>query len=386
MKRILASTALVAVSAGMASAGGIERTAQSVGVLFEEGNHAEISFGFASPEVSGTSLAIPGAVPALEIGNVANDFTLPSAAIKVDLNDKISAALIYDRPFGADVAYDPANPILGGTVAEANTNVLTALLKYQITPRFSAYGGIRRSQAEGEITLQGAAYGPTSGYNVKLDSATGTGYVLGAAYEVPDIALRVALTYSSDISHDMGTTETGPLIDPDGPGPAPALPLLAGTSETEVKTPESWTLDFQTGISADTLLFGSIRHVKHSQFRVDPEQFVAVTGGGLIDQDDTTTYRLGVGRRFTDKMVGSLAIAYEAPGDELVSPLAPSTGYTQLSVGMAYDVADNVTLSGGISYTWLGDAKPETGTPDTARAEFEDNNNFGIGFKIAYKF
>ncbi|SNR70770.1 OmpP1/FadL family transporter [Puniceibacterium sediminis] len=381
MNKILVGASALALAAGTASAGGIERTTQSAMVLYEKGNHAELSFGFVSPSVTGTSRTLVA-----DIDNVASSFWLPSAAIKMQFSDTLSAALIIDRPYGADIAYEDGNPMLGGTTAEASNTAITALLKYQFNPNFSAFGGLRHSQADGDIQLRGAAYGAVNGYDLNLKSNGAYGYVLGGAYERPDIALRVALTYNSKITHDFKTTESGPLVDPDGPGPAPAMPLLNGSSTTDVDLPESWNLEFQTGIAADTLLFGSVRYVKHSQFKLDSEQFVTVVGSGLIDLEDTTTYRVGVGRRFNDQFSGSIAVAYEAAGDKLVSPLAPSTGYTSVTLGGSYSVTDSLTLSSGISYIWLGDAQPETGTPDVARADFENNSAVGLGVKIAYKF
>jgi long-subunit fatty acid transport protein len=313
------------------------------------------------------------------IDDVANDYFLPGFGLKMDLNDKVSAALVYDRPFGADIAYDPANPILGGTTATATTNTFTALLKYQFNERVSAFGGLRYQTAEGDISLDGAAYGGpplggVSGYEVSLDRDAAAGYVLGVAYEVPEIALRVALTYNSEITHEMDTLESL--------GGAP----LAPPSVTEVKTPQSVNLDFQTGIAQDTLLFGSIRWVEHSTFRVDPAGFVGATGGGLIDLEDTTTYRLGLGRRFNEKWTGSVTLAYEAPGDELVSPLAPSTGFSQIALGAAYQATETMEIAGGVSYTVVGDARPETGTPDVARADFSDNDAFGLGLRVSFNF
>jgi long-subunit fatty acid transport protein len=269
--------------------------------------------------------------------------------------------------------------VLGGTRAEASTTAITALAKYKLNDNFSVFGGLRHQSAEGDIRLQGAAYGGVSGYEVNLSKDSATGYVLGAAYEKPEIALRVAFTYNSAITHKMTATETGPVV-------AITDPLNQATP-IEVKTPESFNLEFQTGVAQDTLVFGSIRHVKHSQFRVDPTGIVAVTGGGLIDLEDSTTYRLGVGRRFSDRFAGSISVAYEAASsDDLVSPLAPSNGYTQLAVGGSYDINDKTKFSAGISHTWIGDARPETGTPDVARATFSGNSAWGFGAKISVKF
>lgn len=372
MVRVAGGAALAAILASPVLAGGIERTTQSTAILFEDGNYAELTYGSVSPSLTGANVAVAPVLPSLPIGNVADDYGLPAAGLKFEVSDKVDVAFTFDTPFGADILY-PTNPMLGGTKAVADTTAMTALMKYSFTDRISAFGGLRYQKAEGNITLSGLAYGGVSGYNVDLQSDSGTGYVIGAAYEIPEIAMRVALSYNSDITHNMDTTETlgGAVI---------------GASTTKVKTPESINLEFQTGIAKDTLVFGSIRHVKHSTFRVDPATFVALTGGGLIDLSDTTTYRIGLGRRFTDKWSGAVTLAYEDSGDKLVSPLAPSTGYTQIGLAASYQATEQLKITGGVSYTMVGDAMPETGTPDVARADFRNNDVWGVGIRIGYSF
>lgn len=360
---------LAATTATSAYAGGIERTPQSAMVLFGEGNRFELSFGSASPSLSGTDAAMN------DTGNVADDFTLPSFALKMDVTDQLSLAMIYDKPFGADIYYDytsagPMQPaLLAGTTAKADVDALTVLAKYQATDRVSVFGGLRFQKASGEITLDGAAYGGLAGYNVELEETTSTGYVLGVAYEIPDIALRVALTYNSAIEHDFDTVEN---INP------------GATTSTKTKTPSSWNLEFQSGIAQDTLLMGSIRYVKHSEFKIEPVAFTAASGGGLVDLSDTTTYNLGIGRRFTPKLAGSIMVGYEAEGDTLVSPLAPSTGKTSLSIGLSYKVTETFEVSGGVSKIWLGDATAAPGGNPVA--PFEDNDATAFGLKVAYTF
>ncbi len=365
---IIFTTLACCLGATTAQAGGIERTTQSVLPLYDEGNKVSLSFGYASPQVSGTSYAI-GPFPAAGISNVAGDFGITGLALKYDLTDQLSMALIYEEPFGADVAYDPANPALGGTTATSTTQSLTALAKYSFTERVSAFGGLRLQRSSGNVTLSGAAYGPLSGYNVELADDTALGYVLGGAYEIPEIALRVALTYNSAIEHDFATSEN---INP------------GVTTTTQTKTPSSWNLEFQTGVAEDTLLLGSVRYVKHSEFKIEPVAFFGAANRGLVNLEDTVTYRIGVGRRFNDAFSGSLVVGYEAPGKALVSPLAPSTGRTSITLGGAYKLTEQVELSGGLSHTWLGDANPQTS--DTARADFSGNSVTALGLKISYAF
>ncbi|WP_116131789.1 OmpP1/FadL family transporter [Tropicimonas sp. IMCC34043] len=399
MKIIIASVSAALVTAGAASAGGLDRTGQPIGVLFEDGGatggYAEISLSFTNPSVSGTGEGVPATPPFLpgneagfDYDDMVNDFYTAGVALKFRFSDAWSGALIFEEPFGTDLLYNgnPATTDLGGTKADAETSTLTALLRYKFSDNWSAYGGVRIQRIKGQISLGGQAYGYVNGYNVDLDGSTAAGYVIGGAYEIPEIALRIALTYNSAITHSMNTTESGPDIPVAIPGYGVVMAdLLNGSSVTEVKTPQSINLDFQTGVARDTLLFGSVRWVDWSQFLVDPVLFTSVTGVGLVEIEDTTTYTLGVGRQFTDKLAASVSASYEASADEMISPLQPYTGFFALALGASYDVGDFV-ISAGVRHAWLGDAKPSTGDPLVARAVFEDNTATSFGFRVGYNF
>ena len=47
---------------------------------------------------------------------------------------------------------------------------------------------------------------------------------------------------------------------------------------------------------------------------------------------------------------------------------------------------DKWKFTGGINYTKLGDAKAETGTPDTAVVDMEDNDAVSLGLRVGYRF
>lgn len=368
MTKFYLTTALVALSANASAAGGIDRSGQGISPIFETGRYFELSFGAVNPKVDGTDV-LGGST-----GNVAADYTQISLAYKFDINDKLSFAMILDQPFGADVLYEPTSLMLGGTKAEASSTSLSAILRYKFDGGFSVHGGVKADRGDGFIRLSGLAYGPVNGYNVTLDSDVAPGFLVGVAYEKPEIALRIALTYHSEIKHDFDTTERIGGVQ------------VAPSSVTEVKLPSSVNLDVQSGIAKDTLLFGQIRYVDWSAFRVDPAWFTGVTGDGLIDLEDTTTFTLGIGRRFNENWSGSLSFSYEDGGtDDLVSPLAPTNGKKGVTLGAVY-TQDNMKVTMGVNYTKAGDARPETGTPDTARAEMTDNDAVGVGVKIGWNF
>ncbi|MDT1063467.1 outer membrane protein transport protein [Paracoccus sp. CPCC 101403] len=382
MKKTMTGLALLLTSAAPVLAGGIERAPQSIAVLFEQGKYLELSFGGVTPDVSGRDLDIYGGS---KTGDVAQGYGFMGLAYKQQFTDNLSGAFIMEQPFGADILYDPSGSLmLGGTAVEVNSTTYTALLRYKFENNFSVHGGLRGSHADGNVTLQGLAYGPLSGYNVDLDGAWGVGWVAGASYEVPDIAARISLTYNSPIEHDFDTTETHP-------GIAGALPPIDVDSSTTVKTPRSWVLEGQTGVAADTLLYGSIRWVKWSEFKVDPQVLVSAPPGGfgvedgLVELEDTTTYTIGIGRKFTENWSGTASITYEPETDDLVSPLAPTNGRKGVTVAAIYTM-DQIKITTGISYMKLGDAYAETGTPDEKRAKMSGNDLWGIGMRIGYNF
>jgi long-subunit fatty acid transport protein len=371
MKKIISAAALLAASTSLASAGNLDRSGQTIAALFEKGTYAELRFGFVKPSVSGSDVAAFGGTAT---GNVANNFTQVGLAYKQQFNDKLSFALIIDQPFGADVVWPTAaaggSVALGGTVAKLDTVAFTGVARYDFGNGFSVHGGLRAQQLSGNVVLSGLAYGGLNGYTVNFDDDIGYGYLVGAAYEIPDIALRVSLTYNSEIDHDVGTSENF----------APGV-----VTNTRITTPDSWNLDFQTGIAKDTLLFGGVRWVDYSEVTVIPNTFGLVTPAGtsLVTIEDTTTYTLGVGRKFNEQFSGAISIQYETENSPLVSPLAPTNGKIGLTLGGSY-TRDNMKISGGINYTKLGNATPRTG--GLARANYNGNDAIGIGIKVGYTY
>lgn len=377
MKKTLTGAAALLISASPIFAAGIERSTQSIGILFEEGNYAEFNAQITRPKVDGNDIS----PSARSTGNVADNFNVVGLGYKHQFTPQLSGAIIVEHPYGADISYPiTGSDMFGGTEANVESAHISGILRYKFNDAIGVHGGVRFSKASGDITLKGMAYGGASGYRARLDNSTKAGWLAGMSWERPDIAARVAVTYYSEIKHEFDTTETLEALGP-----------FAYRSTTEVKTPSQIALDFQTGVAADTLVFGQIRRVFWSDFRVDPEFFTAdrpsglgVTDG-LVNLEDSTTFTLGVGRKFTEQWSGSAAITYEPKGDDLVSPLAPTNGRVGLTLAGIY-TQDNWKITTGINYMKLGDASPETGTPDTARANMTDNNAVSLGLRIGYQF
>ena len=77
--RFLTLAALLA-STTSAHAVGLDRSGQSIGILFQEGNRIELSFAYTDPTVEGSG-------PTGPTGNVADTFLLAGVGLKYELND-----------------------------------------------------------------------------------------------------------------------------------------------------------------------------------------------------------------------------------------------------------------------------------------------------------
>lgn len=394
MKKTFLAFGAMLLGTTSAYAGGIERAPQSLSALFEPGNYAELSFGGVNPSVRGIDFAPAAAGGPYRTGDVAQGYGFFGLAYKHQFNDNLSAAIILEQPFGADIRYpvvaDGGSLLLGDTQVEVNSITYTALLRYKFNNDFSVHGGIRGSRADGGLTLEGAGYSSSRGYNLDIDGAWGMGWVAGVAYEIPDIAARISLTYNSPIEHDFDMTESGGLLAATGQGTV--------RGKHEVRTPRSWTLEGQTGIAEDTLLFGSIRWVKWSEFKVNnahfpidnahfPDLVPPGTDIPLVELEDSTTYTIGLGRKFTENWSGSISFLYEPTKGDTVSPLAPVNGRKGVTLAAIY-TRDNMKITTGVNYTKLGDARLGIGQrgSKTEVANMDDSHAWGVGVRVGYSF
>ncbi|WP_170548575.1 OmpP1/FadL family transporter [Ruegeria atlantica] len=374
MKKALLQACAVCVGTTGAYAGGLDRSGQGVNILFEEGSVVQFRLGYTDPSVSGTQNGV-------DSGNVAESFFTPHLAYKHAFTDRLDFALVYDEPFGADIEYpsnyplsiNPTTPFGGRTDvlrAKADVDAITALVRYKFDGGFSAIGGLRAQRLKANVAVPAAA-----GYEVDTDSDIAFGYVVGVAWEKPEIAARVALTYNSKITHGFSQTESFNFVPPVFP---PSAVLVTAETESEIESPQSINLDFQTGVAPKTLLFGSIRWVDWPQTVFAPPNYVNIVGDNLVDyEDDTFTYTLGLGYQFSEEFSGAVTAGYETSTGSEVTNLGPTDGFWSLGLGGTYSL-ERAQISGGVRYTDIGDATTTTG------GEFSGNSAWSVGFQITY--
>ncbi|WP_201538926.1 hypothetical protein [Psychrobacter sp. 1044] len=277
-----------------------------------------------------------------------------------------------------------------GTNVEVRSNSLTAILgaKFGANKEFQVYGGPVAQRIESEVKLRGLAYGPATGYTSRNSPDMDYGYIAGIAYSKPEIALKAALTYRSEIDHNMKVAETYPLAGVIAGDPAAAN----RTSNMEITTPKSVNFDFQTGINPTTLATAKVRWVPWGDFKITPPLYNEVSkrsygpdGLNLVEyEEDQWQVELGLAKRVAPALAISGTVGWDSGAGNPVTSLGPIEGYYSAGLGAKYNVTENWAVSAGGKYLWFGDAQGVLPS-DKIVGDFQDNDGYIFGVKLSYQ-
>ena len=361
--KLTASTSLGlwAFSALAVSAGGWETGKLDTSFMYNEGNYAELSYGNLNYSVSGTTQAGVSHDMAKDQTRMNLSGKFQVGSFDIGLTSFSSGAIQMDGQSASGTSVVPS--------ADVNMATKAILARYKINENFSVIGGIRQvSLEDSSVTTLGSTY--------NIDATSKTGRVYGLAYERPEIALRLEILRSEKMTFGLNGDAVGGAL------------AITGS---EMAVPEATTINFQTGIAEGTLLMASAHRVSwaNSQINVD-----VPLAGGLLDIDsafkDTTSYSLGIGRALSDATAVNVSYSWEAgSGATSTDPFTMSNGSKTLSLGVRHTIED-MTLSGGISYTQVGDvnvthmAAPTV--PSGLTATYENNSVMSFGVKVGYSF
>ena len=209
-------------------AGGLEVSRQNNMILFSEGK----TVNFSSRQTNST--VTDNLYTSLDSQSIIKQLNIMSAAFKSDYSDTISYAFEMYEPMASTLQY-PATigGVPAGQKALLRSQALSLTGKYDLTNSgFGVVAGIR------QLTIKRSTVNinPAQGDLVTTPDS-GIGYMAGVSYERPEIALKVLLSHAPGIDIVVPTTVVG-----------------SGT----VSQPNFTTLEFETGIANNTLLFGSI--------------------------------------------------------------------------------------------------------------------------------
>ncbi|WP_352258580.1 outer membrane protein transport protein [Psychrobacter sp. TB55-MNA-CIBAN-0194] len=392
LKTLTVAVAALSITS-IASAAGLDRSGQDVTAFLQDGTYAEAVYTYIDADVTGND------VSGNKIGDIAESYDFFRYGVKADVNETFSVGILYDEPFGAAADYsgdnnfvdqNTASPRNGeGTNVEVRTESITGIVgaKFGENKNFQVYGGPVAQRVEADVKLRGTAYSAANGYTTHISTDQEYGYIAGVAYSKPEIALKAALTYRSEIEHTADAAESYPAVA-SFPGFGPR------TGDIDITTPESVNFDFQTGINPTTLVTAKVRWVPWSDFSIVPSLYNDVSklntayqpdGLPLVSYDeDQWVVELGLAKRLAPALAVSGTVGWDSGAGNPVTSLGPTEGYYSAGLGAKYNVTENWAISAGGKYLWLGDADGQVPTGNTV-ANFEDNDGFVLGVKVSYQ-
>lgn len=364
MKKIKTSLCLLALSVSTANAGGFENARLDTSFMYDEGNL--VSFGSVRKDFSVNGSAF-GTTKSL-IG----DRSASNLSAKYQVNDKLALGLTaYDsgaihinyQGAGGSGLYGPTVNGVGPKVDLISDSV-AIMSKYALSESFSVTAGVRYDTfkvSNADIFKLQSGGTPSS-----VASETDIVPVLAVAFEKPEIALRVELIKQAESFVSMHTVCSG-------------SPCTTGNSTGGLA--DYTTLNFQSGIAENTLIFGSVHKGKWASSQLSVADITPATATSAFK--DSTEYSLGLGRKFTDNVSGSISYNWEPEGSSTTTSLfTVNNGYKGVSLGVKYAV-ENFEIAAGYNYTKLGDVT-YTGAP--ASNSLTDNTVSALGAKVTIRF
>jgi|GEM_PF-2189569 len=309
-------------------------------------------------------------------GESFDDTKVYTLGLHKQLTDKIDvSAQLYD-PYNLNVSHQEG--FYAGTKALIETQSLALTFKYQFNESYSLIAGPTINKTSGNMTINSniasvsANQAPGSVPSIEADfgSDTALGYIAGASFAIPDIALRASLVFQSKVDHSFDVTETSDII----------LSNTGGATDTaksgsDFSLPQAIIFDFQTGIAEGTLLTFT------AQWREWSDQVISSSVAGELAtyEKDAMTYKLGLAKQFNDEAGVYIQYIHEEPLEEKVNPLAPNDGYRGIFLAGSY-LVDDINLIAAYEYAVAKDVEDDMGT------KFEDNVIQGITFMAEYYF
>ncbi|WP_409063181.1 OmpP1/FadL family transporter [Brucella sp. 1315] len=361
----------------MAHAGGFERGSQDFDILFEQGNAVEAGGTFVAPQrklknIHGSAIgAMTGGrnpvnsnQPYATEVDEAKSYWVPKISAKFDLTSDLACAAQYRQPWGIETDVGTGTVRMFTAIEQKiSSNDYGVNCSYRFTAGEKSYfrilGGVSYQELKGEQTKMvppGSKFGGS--FRVaSLDAEDqSVGWRLGAAYEIPEYAMRATLVYQSEVKYKLDGTINNLRLDPSTGRSDP----LSVTSD--IATPQSVEFKFQTGIAPDWLAFGSVKWTDWSS--IEQVNFVSkgnrdIQNGEKINSldlyyQDGWTVSGGVGHKFNDQWSAAATVTWDRGTS---TGLTSQTDVWLFGLGTNYKPTDQfeVRLAGAAGWLSAGD-------------------------------
>ncbi|OTG94505.1 hypothetical protein B9T24_12165 [Acinetobacter sp. ANC 4654] len=376
----------------------LETSNQSIASFLEPNNYLEVSSAIVDANVSGNiyrpEANDPTILTEISTPSFVQQYVLFNAGLKLQLHPNWSFGFIYDQPFGTNVSYtldpvpnSPSN-LINATQFKLDTKNLTSLLGYQPNPFLNFYAGLSYQTLTTQVKISGQSSGLLIDYNGDIQKNSAHGWLVGMSYQIPEYALKTSFTYRAKIQHKQPFNEQTTTT--------PTIPLLNLSSDqnTMIETPQSVNFEFQSGVTAHNLIYGSLRWVNWQNFNI-ASPLISSSGSNpvmLVDyQKNQWATTLGLAHVLSDKWTSTIDIGRDSGIGNPASTLNPSNGFYSLGIGSFYQIHSNLFIAGGVKYFKLNKAKVQQ-DPNGSGSLFKPlssvNNNHALayGIKMGYRF
>lgn len=368
LKAAVGAASVSLIMIGAASAGGLKREGYNIDLLFDPSPfaaEAAATYVFPNRKLNNVQDTNPAnGIGSDGIGGGARNgvkdtpsYWIPRIGLKAGFGDVVDCLVDYSEPWG--VHTDPGLNWMGAnyniqTKVTSHNYAATCSYKFDAGPgQWRFLGGFFHQELSGFQERLVAPVPTLTGSNLfgngigRLDlSGDGTGWRIGTAYEVPEIAFRTSLVYNSevrldDITGTLDLTQVPAFVNRSNPLLGRTTPVFGSAA-----MPQSLKLSVQSGVAPNWLAFGSVEWTQWSKLQsiaFCPEATRAIscmpgspteaTSLDLIYRDGWVVQG-GVGHRFNEQWSGGASISWDRG----------------TSKGLGYQ-SDTWTLGLGASYT-----------------------------------
>ncbi|MDW5313821.1 OmpP1/FadL family transporter [Rhizobium sp. PL01] len=363
MKAAMTAAIAVLLSTTAASAGGLERGGYNIDLLFDPSTYAaEAAATYVNPQRELDNVVDVN--PANGIGSngigggqtngvgETEGYWVPRIGVKAGFGDSVDCMADYSQPWGAHTK--PGASWMGAndnieTKIESDNYAATCSYKWDVGKgQFRIIGGGFYQEVGGfKERFVSPLVGPGFNGVGRLDlDGSGWGWRAGAAYEIPEYALRASLVYNSavDLDNLEGTIDLTKVRLP-----IPGGGSFAGSKydvSSFASMPDSLELKVQSGIAPGWLVFGSVKWTDWSQLQViqvtanQPSPTRPPTSLVLLYRDGWTVTG-GVGHKFNDQWSGAASLTWDRGTSH---GYGNQTDSWTLGTGISYLPTENVEL------------------------------------------
>ncbi|MER2533959.1 MAG: outer membrane protein transport protein [Rhizobiaceae bacterium] len=406
---LLAGCASAAV--GAAHAGGFDRGGVNIDLLFDPNKVAsEAAVTYVSPQRTIKNVVRSDAPPypvnlSSSSIDVDGDYWVPRFGVKVNVIDPVDCLGTYSEPYGADT-YHGKNNAYSPTSVEFKVDTrdfgLTCSYKLDMGKGSARLiGGVSYQEVEAYLSRQTLlAFGNQGTGNFDLKDGA-WGWRLGASYEIPEVAFRTSLVYSSRYKLKLtGTVDQTSFGNWLGTGPFSGVPIFHGIDEgawASTEIPQAVEFKIQSGIAEGWLAFASVKWQDWSKMQIirvngvtSPIYANPMTGEtkpASVSLDalyrDGWTVTGGVGHKFNDSLSGLVALTWDRGTSTTVGT---QTDAWTLGVGGSYSPNKNVELRlGGLIGLWTSGSSGPDGIDNATKVSYTFDDDLILGGQASLK-